>query len=72
MHAIYVCFVYNTLKKEYQKLQEFIEKDDKSEISQAGIIHGFEYTFELWWKALQRYIEYVGTVDQYGPSATIK
>jgi len=63
---------YNAFRKAYLKLQEFIKEDDKSEISQAGIIHAFEYTFELWWKALQRYVEYVGTVEQYGPSATIK
>lgn len=63
---------YNAFRKAYLKLQEFIKEDEKTEISQAGIIHAFEYTFELWWKALQRYVEYVGTVDQYGPSATIK
>lgn len=63
---------YNAFRKAYLKLQEFIKNDDKTEISQAGIIHAFEYTFELWWKAVQRYVEYNGTVDQYGPSATIK
>lgn len=63
---------YNAFKKAYLKLTEFIEKDDKSEISKAAIIHAFEYTFELWWKAVQRYLEYVGSVQDYGPNATIK
>lgn len=63
---------YNTFRKAYLKLQEFIDKDDKSEISQAAIIHAYEYTFELWWKIMQKYLEYVGTVQDYGPSATIK
>lgn len=63
---------YNAFKRAYFKLKEFIELDDKTEMSKAAIIHAFEYTFELWWKALQRYVEYIGTVDQYGPSATIK
>lgn len=63
---------YTAFKRAYLKLKEFIELDDKTEVSKAAIIHAFEYTFELWWKALQRYVEYIGTVDQYGPSATIK
>lgn len=63
---------YTTFKRAYAKLKEFIETDDKTEVSQAAIIHVFEYTFELWWKALQRYVEYIGTVGEYGPSATIK
>lgn len=63
---------YNAFKRAYLKLKEFIELDDKTEVSKAAIIHAFEYTFELWWKAVQRYVEYIGTVDQYGPSATIK
>lgn len=63
---------YNAFRKAYIKLQEFVDKDDKGEVSKTAIIHAFEYTFELWWKALQRYIEYIGTVEQYGPSATIK
>jgi len=63
---------YNAFRRAYLKLSEFIKDDDTSEMSKAAIIHAYEYTFELWWKAVQRYIEYVGTVDQHGPSATIK
>lgn len=63
---------YNAFRKAYLKLTEFIEKDDKSEMSKAAIIHAYEYTFELWWKTVQRYLEYVGSVQDYGPSATIK
>jgi len=63
---------YNAFRRAYLKLNEFIEKDDKSEISQAAIIHAFEYTFELCWKAIQRYLEYEGAQEQYGPNATIK
>lgn len=63
---------YNAFRKAYLKLSEFIEKDDKSEVSKAAIIHAYEYTFELWWKTVQKYLEYVGSVEDYGPSATIK
>lgn len=63
---------YNAFRKAYLKLTEFIEKDDKSEMSKAAIIHAYEYTFELWWKTVQRYLEYVESVQDYGPNATIK
>lgn len=63
---------YQAFRRAYLKLKEFIEKDDETEVSQAAIIHAYEYTFELWWKTVQRYLEYVGTVQDYGPNATIK
>lgn len=63
---------YNTFRKAYLKLTEFIDNDDKTEISKAAIIHAYEYTFELWWKMVQKYLEYVGSVQDYGPNATIK
>ena len=63
---------YNAFKNAYTKLMEFIETDNKSEKDMAAIIHAFEYTFELWWKALQRYLETIGTMEQYGSSSVIK
>lgn len=63
---------YNEFRKAYLKLQEFIQNDDKTEISKAAIIHAFEYTFELWWKTVQRYLEYNFNMQDYGPNATIK
>lgn len=64
--------MYNTFKNVYLKLMEFINTDNESEKDRAAIIHAFEYTFELWWKCLQKYIETIGTMEQYGPSSTIK
>lgn len=63
---------YNTFRKAYLKLTEFIDNDDKTEVSKAAIIHAYEYTFELWWKMVQKYLEYAGSVQDYGPNATIK
>lgn len=63
---------YSAFKKAYLKLDEFIKTDNKSEKDRAAIIHAFEYTFELWWKFLQRYLESIGTVEEYGPRATIQ
>lgn len=63
---------YQTFKKAYEKLKEFIETDNFSEKDQAAIIHAYEYTFELWWKFLQRYLENTETLTEHGPGSTIR
>ena len=32
----------------------------------------YEYTFELWWKSLQRYLQDFETVTEFGPGSTIR
>ena len=44
-------------KNAYLKLKQFINEDNGSELARAGILHAFEFTFELWWKYLQRYLD---------------
>ena len=63
---------YASFKKAYQKLKEFVDTDNGSEKDQAAIIHAYEYTFELWWKTLQRYLQDFETVSEFGPGATIR
>ena len=63
---------YETFKKAYLKLQEFLNTDNGSEKDQAAIIHAYEYTFELWWKALQKYLEINETLSEHGPGSTIR
>lgn len=63
---------YEIFLKAYKKLSEFIETDDGTEKDTAAIIHAYEYTFELWWKFLQRYLEDYETVTEHGPGATIR
>lgn len=63
---------YSTFRKAYEKLKEFIDTDNGSEKDRAAIIHAYEYTFELWWKALQRYLEDTETIREYGPGSTIR
>lgn len=63
---------YETFKKAYLKLKEFINTDNGSEKDRAAIIHAYEYTFELWWKSLQRYLQDFETITEFGPGSTIR
>lgn len=63
---------YETFKKAFSKLREFVDTDNGSEKDKAAIIHAYEYTFELWWKSLQRYLQDFETVTEFGPGATIR
>ncbi len=63
---------YEVFINAHKKLTEFIETDNNSEKDRAAIIHAYEYTFELWWKFLQRYLQDYETVTEYGPGATIR
>jgi len=63
---------YETFKKAFSTLKEFIETDNGSDKDRAAIIHAYEYTFELWWKSLQRYLQDYETVTETGPGATIR
>lgn len=63
---------YENFYKAYLKLKEFLEEDSNTEITRAGIIHAYEFTFELFWKFLQKYLENLGILEEHGPSAVIK
>lgn len=63
---------YETFKKAFSKLKEFVDTDNGSEKDKAAIIHAYEYTFELWWKSLQRYLQDFETITEYGPGSTIR
>ena len=59
-------------KNAYLKLKQFINEDNGSELARAGILHAFEFTFELWWKYLQRYLDSLYILEEHGPSSVIK
>lgn len=63
---------YETFKKSFSKLQEFIDTDNGSEKDRAAIIYAYEYTFELWWKTLQKYLQNCETITEFGPGSTIR
>lgn len=63
---------YENLYKAYLKLQQFLKEDNNTELSRAGIVHAYEFTFELFWKFLQRYLENLEVLEEHGPSAVIR
>lgn len=63
---------YENLRNAYLKLQQFLKEDNNTEIARAGIVHAYEFTFELFWKFLQRYMEYLAILEEHGPNAVIR
>lgn len=63
---------YENLCKAYLKLQQFLKEDNNTELSRAGIVHAYEFIFELFWKFLQKYLEYLGILEEHGPNGVIK
>ena len=49
----------------YERLQEAL-KEEESEIVIDGALHRFEFTFELAWKSLKDYLEYMGLTEKTG------
>lgn len=52
---------YNALAKLKQGLQE-----TEDEIVIDGILHRYEFTFELAWKTIKDYLEHLGIVESIG------
>lgn len=65
-----VLLVFDKLEKAFHKLKEGVEVA-KTEIEKDGAIQRFEFTFELFWKTLKIYLEFLG-VEAKSPRACIK
>lgn len=52
-------------KKAVDRLEEAL-KEPESEIVIDGVLHRFEFTFELAWKTVKDALEYLGLVDRTG------
>lgn len=61
----------SNFKKANNQLTEFIEKKELNKIEVQGLIHCFEYTFELAWKTMKDYLEEEGFIIK-SPRKTIQ
>jgi nucleotidyltransferase substrate binding protein (TIGR01987 family) len=65
---------FNNLKNAFENLKSAIElskKRDLSELEKQGLIQAFEFTFELSWKVIKDYLQYMN-VDAKFPREAIK
>ena len=49
----------------FERLQEAL-KEEPDDIIIDGVLHRFEFTFELSWKTLKDYLEYMGMTEKTG------
>ena len=63
-------------KKEFSKALERLKEalqEKETEIVIDGVLHRFEFTFELAWKTMKDYLEHMGIIDKTGsPREIIK
>lgn len=52
-------------EKALNRLEEAL-KEEETDIVIDGVLHRFEFTFELAWKTMKDYLEYVGVIDKTG------
>jgi len=45
---------YSNFEKSFKKLKSFVDQGIKDDLDRAGLIQGFEFTFEQSWKAIQK------------------
>lgn len=56
----------------FEKLKEYLQ-EEPTELAVDGVLHRFEFTFELAWKLIKYYMEYMGIVEITGsPRETIQ
>ena len=59
-------------KNATKRLQEALN-EEASDIVIDGILHRFEFTFEIAWKMMKDYLEYMGVIEKTGsPREVIK
>lgn len=63
---------YETFKKAFLKLKEFVDTDNGTEKDRSAIINAYQYTFELFWKTLQKYMQQQEMLDELGPGSVIR
>ncbi|MBW1614975.1 MAG: nucleotidyltransferase substrate binding protein [Deltaproteobacteria bacterium] len=53
---------FDNFKKAFIRLTDAVDRKEYDELSEAGLIQTFEFTFELAWKTLKDYLESKGTI----------
>ncbi len=56
-------------RREFEKALNRLEealKEEETDIVIDGVLHRFEFTFELAWKTMKDYLEYAGVIDKTG------
>lgn len=62
----------NDLEKAVQRLEEALQ-EEPTDLVIDGVLHRFEFTFELAWKTMKDYLEYQGISEKIGsPREVIK
>lgn len=61
------------LKNAVTRLQEALNEENVTDIVIDGVLHRFEFSFELAWKTMKDYLEYMGIIEKIGsPREIIK
>ena len=55
-----------------KRLDEATKLEALNDIVYDGVIQRFEFTFELSWKLMKSFLEYMGITDLRSPRATIR
>lgn len=67
---------YEERKEGYSKaLERLVEalEEQETELNVDAVLHRFEFTFELAWKTMKDYLEYIGVIERTGsPREVIK
>lgn len=57
---------FSPLERALLSLQEAQAQPPRNELERDGVIQRFEYTFELCWKSIRRYLIFLGRADVSG------
>jgi nucleotidyltransferase substrate binding protein (TIGR01987 family) len=62
----------NHFSKALNRLRQFIQKGALNKLEEQGLLHAFEYTFELAWNTLKDYFEAQGETEIYGSQDALR
>lgn len=64
---------FSNFEKAYSRFIEFTKEDTEHDVvSRTALVHAFEFTFELSWKAMKDLLEWKDGIEASGPSAVLQ